>query len=390
MKELLEYTFLDALEAIIHRFKFLILFPIIVCIIAVGIGFLLPKWYRAEAQILPPYTTGGSAASMIGGLVGGIMGLGGEGDFNLPFMISPTDLWGAIIQSNGMADSIIAKFDLKARYASKRVYSARKAYQGHLYIDITQEGIITVGYEDKDPVFSSDITNEIVALLDRTLRKVHTTSAKRTREFMEIRLLQCEVELQNAEDSLLVFQKFNKAISLEDQAKVAIENVAQLYAQLSIIEVQISAMQRNGIQYSPELNQYVAHATEMRRKISKLESKGDTLIFGTPLDDYPDLILHFARLYRDMKIQEILYEMIRQQYEQARIEEQRSTSTLHVLTSATPPDKKLRPKKVIIGTVAGFAAFILAFLWILFQGYRRKLRSESPQLYRRLFPKRGN
>ena len=381
MSEETEYTIFDAIYHIGRKIKFLILLPILAGIIAVAIGFIMPKWYRAETQILPPYSSGEGVANILGGMMGGIMGLGGEGSFTLPFMVSPTDLWAAMIKSNGIADSIITKFDLKRKYHAKNMYFARKRYNSHLYVDIAQEGILTVGYEDKNPRVSADITNEIVSILDRTLRKVHTTTARRTREFLENRLTECEKELKAVEDSLVQFQEKNKAISLEDQAKVAVENIAQLYAQMSLLDVQIAAMRNNGIDYSPELMEYRAQADEIRKKISNLETKGDNLILGTPLDKYPDLIVKYARIYRDVKIQEILYEMLRQQYEQAKIEEQRKTSTLHIITKAQPPEKKYRPKKALMGAVSFIGMFILTFLWILIDGYLEKLKETNPKKY---------
>ncbi|MCD6595598.1 hypothetical protein J7L68_07990 [bacterium] len=384
MNENTEYTIFDAIDIIGKKLALLIILPIFAGILAVAIGFAMPKWYRAETQILPPYSSGESAANLLGGVMGGIMGLGGEGSFTLPFMTSPTDLWAAMVKSNGIADSIIAKFDLKTKYHAKNMYFARKRYISNLYVDIAQEGILTIGYQDKSPVLSADITNEIVSVLDRTLREVHVTTAKRTREFLQNRLAECEKELKVLEDSLIRFQNENKAISLADQAKVAVENVAQLYAQLSLLDVQIGAMQNNGIDYSPELMQYKSQASELRRKISSLENKGDTLILGIPLNRYPDLIIQYARIYRDVKIQEVLYEMLRQQYEQAKIEEQRNTSTLHIISSARPPEKKYRPKKALMGAGAIVGMFIFTFLWILFEGYLQKLKKYAPEKYNKI------
>ncbi|RKZ30775.1 hypothetical protein DRQ33_07635 [bacterium] len=384
MNEDVNYTIFDAIQHIGRRLWLIVILPIIAGILAVCIGYLLPKWYRAEAQVLPPYSSRGIASSMLSGIVGGVMGLGGEGNFELPFMVSPTDLWAAVAKSTGIADSVIAKYDLKQRYGARNMYFARKYYLEHLYVDISQEGILTIGYEDYNPDTSAMITSTIVQLLDKTLRKVHTTSAHRTRQFLEDRIAQCEKELEKAEQKLIDFQREHNAISLEDQAKVAVENVAQLYAQLSYLEVQINSLIRSGVQYSPELSQFRAQANELRRKIKELEAKGDTLILGIPLNRYPDLIADYARLYRDMKVQEIVYELLKQQYEQAKIEEQRSTSTLHIVSSATPPEKKYRPKKAIMGIATTMGAFIIIFLWVLLEGYLINLRRYAPSQYEKI------
>ncbi|MCD6417708.1 hypothetical protein J7M00_02865 [bacterium] len=377
-----EYTIFDALEALLHRWKSIIFIPLLMGILAVGIGFLLPKWYRAEAQVMPPYSAGTSSA--ISGLLGGIMGIGGEGSFTLPMMITPVDLWGAMVKSPGIADSIIEEFNLMERYHKKQIVRARKAYLNNLYVDISGEGILTIGYEDKDPKFSADVTNAIVNLLDRILQRVHTTAASRTRKFLEERLKKSEQELKSAENALLAFQQANKAVSLEDQAKVAVENIAQLYAQLSFIEIQLGAMENAGVQFSPEKSQLEAQEKEFRRKIKQLEQKGDASMLGIPIKNYPDLILEYARLYRDAKIEEIVYEMLRQQYEQARIEEQRNTQNLHILARAIPPDKKIRPKKALMGIATTIGVGAIMILWALWRGYLELLRKKDPEHYSKI------
>ncbi len=384
MSERVEYTFWDAVEYLGRKKHILFGVPILAGILAVAIGFALPKWYRAEAQVLPPYSSGGISAGMLGGLVGGIIGLGGEGNFELPFMVSPVDLWGAIVRSRGVADSIIAKFDLMKKYKARNMYIARKRYLSHLYVDVAQEGILTIGYEDKSPDTSAMITNEIVDLLDRTLQRVRTVSARRTKKFLEEQIAKCEQELDSAEQRLINFQKKHRAISLEDQAKVAVENIAQLYAQLSLLEIQVNAMVNEGVSYSPELDQLRAQAKEIRRKISQLETKGDSLILGTPLDQYPDLIMEYANLYRDLKVQEIIYQVLKQQYEQAKIEEQRNVSGLHIIARAEPPQKKYRPKKAIMGVVATIGTFLLVFVILIFEGYLEKLRRHDPETYQKI------
>ena len=383
MNEQPTYTFIEALENILKRWKTVVFIPLAAGILAIAIGFLMPKWYRAEAQVMPPYSAGGDLSN-ITGMLGGIMGLAGEGSFTLPMMVTPTDLWGGMVKAPGIADSIINRFNLIERYKCKHLANARIAYENHLYVDIGGEGLLTVGYEDKDPQSAADITNAIIDVLDRTLQEVHVTSAKRTREFVETRLAQCDSALTAAEDALAKFQNTNRAISLEDQAKVAVENVAQLYAQLSMLEVQIGAMKQSGAQYTPDMSQLQAQATEMRRKINQLEQKGDKLMLGIPINKYPDLILEYARFYRDLKIQELLYEMIRQQYEQARIEEQRNTLTLHVLSRAVPPDKKLRPKKALMGLGTMVGVGIIVILWLLWLGYLEKLKRIAPEQYQRI------
>ena len=84
MNDKVEYTIFDALEHIGKRIRLVIFLPLAAGIIAVAIGFVMPKWYRAESEVLPQYSPGGGVGAL-SGIVGGIIGLGGEGSFNLRF-----------------------------------------------------------------------------------------------------------------------------------------------------------------------------------------------------------------------------------------------------------------------------------------------------------------
>ncbi len=381
-----QFTIYDFLGIILLRWKLFVILPIFSAIVAIAIGFFMPKWYRAEAQILPPYTSAGGS-SLINGLIGGMMGFAGDGDFTLPFMVSPTDLWGAVLKTRGISDSIIVKFDLQNKYHKKNLGDTYKQFEKLLFVDISPEGIVTVGFEDKSPQLSAEITAEIVRLLDQTVRAVRTTYAQRNREYLENRLEEAETTLVKSENTLLAFQKKNRAISLEDQAKVAVENVASLYAQMSVLEVQIDAMLKSGAQYSPELQQLTAQSNEMRSKIKKLEVSGDDVMLGTPLQKYPDLILEYARLYREFKIDEMVFSMLKQQYIQAQLEENRNTASLNVISAPTPPDKKLRPKKALMALGAFAGTFVLLFVFVIINSFVQKLKTEAPEDFAKIFGK---
>ncbi len=377
------YTFLEILIALGRRWRMIITVALIAGILAFLLAWVMPKWYLSESYILPAYSSG-TMMGALGALVGGVMGLTGEGSFNLPIMVTPTDLWLGIVKSPGIGDSIIYKYDFFTLFRSSNLDIARKVYASKLHVEPTGEGILIVGFESKDPQLSADITNDIVDILDRTLQNVHTTSARRLREFTENRLIQIDSTLTQASEEFSEFQKKYKVFSLEDQARAAIENLAQLYGQLSIYEVQLDAFRSMGISHISEIAQLEAQVAGTRRKLRHLQQKGDTAFIGVSLAKYPDLSIEYAKLYRDVKINEIVYEFVLQQYEQAKLEEQRNVKTLHVLSKAVPPKKKYKPKRAIYGAAAFAAGFFIMAFWVLWIGYLDKLKSTNPEMYHHL------
>lgn len=377
------FTFYDILLSLFRRWKTFIFLPVFIGILSFIVASLMPKIYRAEVQILPEYSE--QMGGFLGGLLSGIPGVtGGEGSFNLPLMITPTDLWNGIVKSNALADSIINRYDFMKYYNLPTRHKARLKYISKLDTDVKPEGILVISYEDKSPEFSAKVANGIAEVLDKIMLSVQTSSAQRTREFLSERLVQCDSALRAAGEKFAKFQQDNKAISLEDQAKAAIENIASLYAQLSATEIELSAMEKVSAKMSPEYSILNSRASQLRSKINRLIQKGDTLVLGVPLGKYPTLYLEYAGLYRDLKVQELLYEYLKQQYEQACVQEQKKVPTLHILSRAEVPDQKYKPKRLLIVLISIAVTTFLMSIWILFKSYLEKIRHANPDAYNEL------
>ncbi|WDT80236.1 MAG: hypothetical protein MPW14_00020 [Candidatus Manganitrophus sp.] len=76
----------------------------------------------------------------------------------------------------------------------------------------------------------------------------------------------------------------------------------------------------------------------------------------------PDLALQYARLLRDVKVQETLYGLLVQQYEMARIQEAKDSPTVQILDIAKVPGKKSKPKRLSIVLFSTFAAAVFSML----------------------------
>ena len=199
--------------------------------------------------------------------------------------------------------------------------------------------------------------------------RLNLTSSGRERVFLENRLALVKGNLTKAEDALKDFQEKNKAIRIDDQATAIIDAISQLKAQLASNEVELGVHLSYQTEQNYEIKALREGIAQIKEQIRKLEQtplgkKFSEDIF-VPTSEVPELGLQYARLLRNFKIQENLFEMLTKQYEAAKISEARETSTLQVLDEAVPPDKKSRPKRgliVFLATVAaGFAAVLAVF-----------------------------
>ncbi len=369
---------------LLERWRLLVLLPVIVGGLAFGIAhFFLPKWYEAEAEVMPHYrheAMGGTMANLVSGIMS--MG-GGGGDYVLPMMVTPSDLWGAIVTSNAVVDTLIYQFNLDVRYKNFVREKLRDEVKDHIDIEVSGEGILKIHFEDKSPEFAAEVANGIIDHLDRINRDLRAGTAGESRQFIGERLHETEIALAGAESTFTAFQKEHYAFSLEDQTRVAIENASQIRAELLVSEVELNVLISSMKSGHKEVEAVRTKIRTLKGQLGELKSgEGDMEPFG--LEDIPDLGLEYARLFREMKIQELLYEYLTQQYEQAKIEEMKDVPILQVLSRAKVPEKKARPKRIIIAGLSLLGTLILACVWILGSAALKRMKEIDPVNYRRL------
>jgi uncharacterized protein involved in exopolysaccharide biosynthesis len=77
--------------------------------------------------------------------------------------------------------------------------------------------------------------------------------------------------------------------------------------------------------------------------------------------------MEYMRKLRDVKYNEILYELLAKQYELAKLDEARDAIVIQIIDKAVQPERKVKPKKAVIvalSTVTGFMFSILAVFFV--------------------------
>ena len=176
--------------------KTLVLYSFIICLLTVGISFIIPKWFNSRAVILPPADDSNAIgfSSIMKNLPFGSVGLGSMSD--------ETTLAIAIVNSRTMMESVINEFGLIKRYRAKNIEKAIKILRRRVSAEINEDGTITISVYAKTPYFPSkvkdnearklsrDITDYIVKNLDIRNIQFKADKARNTRLFIEKRYLQ--------------------------------------------------------------------------------------------------------------------------------------------------------------------------------------------------------
>ncbi len=362
----------EYLEIIIRWRKFVIQNVIFVTLFSVVLSLIITHKYTATTTILPPSS---ETESMLGLLSGGILSslsnisrVAGR----LPGLSSPSDLYAAILRSGTIKSALINRFNLKKEFKAKTMYAASKALDKITKISITPEGIIEVSVTYKNKYLATDIANAYIEELDKFNTETSMTMGKKYRIFIEKRLKQVSDSLTYAENSLREFQEKHRTVVLDEEVKNAIEAVVKLKSDIILKEAQRDAISSASSFDNPYLNNLNQEIQAMKSQLRKIEFGGSEKTnkeygagFSVPFAKLPELSLEYARLLRDVKVQEAVYELLTQQYEQAKIMEAKDTPTIQILDRASPPEKRSFPKRTAI-VILGFLFSLLGSIAMIF------------------------
>jgi uncharacterized protein involved in exopolysaccharide biosynthesis len=385
-----ELKFWDYFAVLVKWRRLITINFLVVCLIAVAASFILPKWYTAKATLLPPEDS--SRSSAIASLLTNLPLSG----LTLPGASSSADLFVAILGSRTVAEGVIGALDLMEVYEARNTEQAVETLHNHSSIGITKEGVITIEVEEKDPRLAASIANTYIEELDRVNQETSVSQAKNKRLFVEGRLQKAQTDLAAAENALRWFQEKNKAISLPDQISVAIEQVALLKAEQVALEIELGVLLKSAGAAHPQARLLRTKITEIQKQLDEIEfgsSPGmDTVSTGdpgetgyhVPFAKVPAVGLELARLMRDLKIQEAIFELLMQQYEQAKIEEAKDTPTVQILDAAAPPVRKSKPNRKLFVLFMGFLSLFFSIGYAFFMEYLRKLETTRMDEYRKI------
>jgi uncharacterized protein involved in exopolysaccharide biosynthesis len=367
---------LTVINTIIRRSRYILINVLVVTLLAAAITFILPRYYRSTTTILPPISQGT---------------MGGFGDlsfaqvaqavasFSLPVMATQSDLYASMLRSETVLKAVVDSLDLQDFYGFGTPWAAVNQLRERISISVESDGIITVEAAARAPELAANIANLLVAELNRLNVQLMTEHSRQYVDFYEKRLAQTDQQLQQALDRLKSFQEDHMAISIELQSAALIENLAAQKANLTTAEIELELLKNTLGPGHPRLVAKRAEVSEIREKLREIETgtvgSPDTVLsaMDIPLKQIPDLSLRFSILTRDVKTQELIYETLARQLELARIEAEKTTSTVNVLDPARPATGPFKPRRLLIVVAALILSFFgSVFLVIAYDNYLRQ------------------
>jgi tyrosine-protein kinase Etk/Wzc len=367
-----EVHLLDYLTVLSKHSRMIVYTTIVVGILTLLILLLIPNKFSSTARIMPPQqnmTLSAQLLDQLGGVALPANMAGGGIAANLLGLKSQGDLYVGILGSNNIFDIIIERFDLKKLYKSwfsfndPYIEDIREELNKRSDMTVEKEGLISIEVTDEDPRRAAEMANAFVEALDKVLQDIANQEGVSRLTFLEKERRKSSQNLAEMEEKLRGFLAQSGVLQIEAQTRGALEYIATLRASIDAKEVQIQVMRQQAtplnydvIRLETELEGLKAKLKEVETQDAQNPGQGNSLISTSRV---PALGLEYVRHYREVKYQEALFQLYSKLVELARLDTIRDLTVLQIVDRARLPEKKSKPKRLLLTVLIATATFFL-------------------------------
>jgi uncharacterized protein involved in exopolysaccharide biosynthesis len=379
-----------------HR-KMLAQVAIVSLVLSLAIAFIIPKQYKATASIMPPdqqssgtmmlaALLGHGGLGSLGSLAGGL--LGGH---------TTTALFVNLLESGTVRGHLIDRFNLQHVYRTRyRITTAKRLARRTKITDDKKSGVITIEVEDTDPVRARDMAQAYLDELNKILNQTSTSTARQERIFIEHRLNAVQNDLERAQLELSEFSSRNSTVDIKEQTRAMVDTGARVEAEMLVEQSGLQSLRQIYGDNNVRVKETEARIASLQRDLVKMtgssaplqgaissgtdsSDSGDKGELYPPLRQLPRLAVPYADLYRRVKVQETVFELLTQQYEMARIQEAKDTPVVNVIDVPGIPEKKSFPPRLILTLLLTFLSVVLTAALIIFREGWSRLNPNDPR-----------
>jgi capsule polysaccharide export protein KpsE/RkpR len=349
--------------------------PLSVCAVM-----LIPNQYESAARIMPPDTQS-PGASMLAALATRTGSLGALGTMagGLLGGRPTTALFMSLLQSGTVSGRLIQRFHLQAVYHKRYAVDAGKTLARHTKItDDKRSGVITIEVEDHDPVRARNLAQAYLDELNRLVIETNNSSAHQERVFIEQRLRSVTADLDKAQNALSEYSSRNNAVDLKEQTRAMVDAGARVEAALVMEQSTLNSLRQVYGDQNARVREAEARVGTLQRELNKVagssahDDGNESAATAAPTNELypalrqlPRLAVPYANLYRSVRVQETLYELLTQQYETARIDEAKDIPAVAVIDRPAVPEKKSFPPRAVLALLLTLTAIVAAAVWIM-------------------------
>ena len=357
----------------LKHFKSVVLFVLIPTIIVfVTVMWIVKPKYAASAVVTPPAST----QSMSGALSGLMGGAGMSSLLGLSMDNEDANAVWTIFNSWELHDMVIDNFELAKHYKFKGKFHADllKEFRKNFGIDYTKEDMFYIFYKDTDPKRAVQVIQFMLEKADSAFNAFKMKQARQSRLYFQSRLDSCEHVLDSLLKEFVDFQVANNVYEPGVQLSATIKYLSELQAMREEVGIEMNFEKLDRGENSRRYQELSNRAKGVNSALGGALKGKHSNIGLMELKKSPELYAEYVRRETEIRIQESMYKILRQQSEQMRLEEAKTLTNLHVLEPPWENNKKFSPKR---GLILVFTVFISFFLATFLCNFVEFMRSEK-------------
>jgi uncharacterized protein involved in exopolysaccharide biosynthesis len=374
---------------------FLLKALLVIMVPTVVITLFLEKKYTVETTLMPPETqqdfglaSAGMGLSDLTGFFSGGMG------FSLPLMTTMSDVYQEILESRTLVEAVILstgyieRSHLTEKYETDPqlgLYWARKMFRSNYSVSMTPSGFLKVEVTTGDPMYSVEVSERVVAVLDSINASISLSRAQLSREYLELRSASAESLLSSATVALRSFEQQHGIVLLDQEMSAFIGSLTSLKQKYMELLAQAGAI-RSGIVGSSNASALLLEreAANLLGVIEMLETGVappgyEEMLPSVSIEAFPEIQFQYARLMADYDMSLQLASAISVSLQQAIIEESRENQPVRVLDPPMNPGWKSKPKRLFIWLEVFMVACLFLFGFLLARENYSRMKEEKPE-----------
>jgi len=207
-----------------------------------------------------------------------------------------------------------------------------------------------------------------------------------------------QADLEKAQLELSEFSSKNSTIDIKEQTRAMVDAGARVQAELMIEQSGLESLRQIYGDGNVRVRETDARIASLKGELARMTGSSAPLAAGLqdvtatdpgdsdkkgelypPLRQLPRLAVPYADLYRNVRVQETLYELLTQQYEMARIEEAKDIPAVSVIDAPGIAEKKSFPPRLLLSLLLTFLSFAIASSVILFRSHWSTVHISDPR-----------
>ena len=333
----------------------------------------LPNKYMAQATLIVQEAEAGGVDSVVAALGLALPEQTGSAYGSLDY----GQLALMVLNSRILLDPLVEEFDIVNRYeiTENARTASRNAILNRATFNYSRNtGVLTISFESVDPVYSRDMVNRMVELLNEWFLTRGGTTKQKQKDLLEKKLAEVSTEIAELENQIQEFQRRYGVLTVEELAAAQSTVLSDLRSQLVLKEMEIRNYTRLSRIEDPELLRLQAERDNIEELIEQNEARFGGL-------DLPSLSLEFERMRTALDIQSRIFESLSEQYEITKLTLE-SEPVFQILELAEAPEEKTSPSRSTICMAVIAVAFVFSVVLALVLHAISKLRSDPSRLRR--------